>query len=104
MTMTTTKTYLNAIGEEIRLNITDPATGVPTTAGATVTSYKVIRPDGTTTTWNALVYDSNNLTYLTQEGDLSMVGRYKIQAYMEVGSSVKLTGETVQLYVYPLGG
>ena len=99
-----TKTYQNAIGEEIRLNITDPITGLPLTTGATFTCYNVTNPDSSTTTWAAQIYDLNNLTYLTQAGDLSQIGNYEIQTYVEWGGIVKIPGETYTLRVYPPGG
>jgi hypothetical protein len=46
---------------------------------ATSVAFSILKPDGTTETWEAEIYADNYLRYATQEGDLDQAGTYKIQ-------------------------
>lgn len=89
--------YAGDSGIEFRVSVVVDITA------ATLTSYKVIKPDGTTATWAATRYDNTTLTYTTQAGDMDLSGEYKIQAYVEFGPASKHTGETARFKVYKLG-
>lgn len=82
------KIYKNNIGIEFRIGV-----GVDLT-NATVTKYKVKKPSGLVVEWAATDYDATHLTYATVAGDLDEVGQYKLQAYIEIGPTTKIEGDT----------
>lgn len=86
------KVYVADVGTEIVLNC-----GADVSA-ATVKSIKVQKPDGTTTSWAAVLEGTNYLKYTIQDGDLDQAGAWKVQAYIEI-ASWKGLGETAKLKV-----
>ena len=84
--------YKNQVGVSITLD-----TGIDL-AGATLIRFNVIRPDGTTTTWQAAA-DGTNLQYITTEEDLSQAGLYLLIAYVEFHLSSKTPGDPYVLVV-----
>ncbi len=90
--------YRGAIGLQVCLVVGDP----PGTDGATLTTIKVRRPDGTATSWNASILDAETIYYTTLVGDLDMPGTYTLQAYVEYADGRKLHGEAVGLRVLDL--
>lgn len=77
--MTNITLYQNDFGHVINFTISGNG---QTTTGATLTRADVTKPDGTSTTWAAIVYDVNTLTYQTLAGDLASVGTYVVKPYM----------------------
>jgi len=88
----TEKCYIDTVGLEIILN-----TGIDLT-GASPTSIKVRKPDGTETEWAAGIKDNTKLSYVTQSGDLNVPGMYHLQANATLGGFTG-PGETVCLKV-----
>ena len=66
--------YVGEIGTEIIVDCGSVITG------ATETSLKVKKPDGTTASWAASIDGTNHLTYTIEAGDFDQVGTYYIQA------------------------
>ena len=92
--------YPGQIGYAIKFNIS--AYG-KTTTGATTTVVYAERPDGSTVTWNASIYDVDNLQYITQAGDLiSTPGIYKVQAGVAWNNGPIFLSDTATLIVSPL--
>lgn len=93
-----TKHYVNEIGAII---ILDAGADL---SSATSLSIKVKKPDGTTVTWPANVYNLNGQTnfvkYTTVEDDLDQAGRYELQPYI-VFPTWQGYGETAHFLVYP---
>lgn len=72
------KIYVGTIGTVIVL---DTKVDIST---ATKASIKVLKPDGVVTEWiGDVVTPGTSITYTTQGADLSVVGVYKLQAYIE---------------------
>ena len=74
--------YTDEIGTEI---IVDCGVDI---SGATPTTLKVKKPDGTEVEWTATIYNSNYLKYTTILGDFNQSGTYVLQ------TSLTLTGWT----------
>jgi hypothetical protein len=88
------KIYAGGVGVYILL-----ATGQVLT-NATKMEIHVKRPDGTEVDWTATRSTTlGSIEYLTDTGDLASPGLYKLQAYVEWGTS-KHFGETVDMIVY----
>ena len=87
------KIYKNDVGLIIELNMNEDI------SSATSLSYKVTKPDLTTTTWTPTIYGTNYLRYTTVAGDLSQAGEYKLQPCFTLGSWVGC-GNTVTFRVY----
>lgn len=94
------KIYVGDIGVIFRVN-----TGIDLTT-ATKTTLKVKLPDETAVEWTASIYGEKTngvLEYKSTSGDLSMVGTYRLQAYVELGTGGtdgKFFGETATFTVY----
>jgi hypothetical protein len=90
----TNKIYADTIGTVVVL---DTKVDIST---ATKASIKVLKPDGTVTEWIGSVVTPGNtsITYTTQGTDLSAVGVYKLQAYVETPIWTG-RGDTVQMEV-----
>ena|ERR1051325_5895999 len=60
-------------------------------------SYKVKKPDGTTTTWTPTVSNTaaGTTTYTTGSGDLGVVGTYSVQPQINYTSPAKTYFGTV---------
>ena len=87
------KIYVGDIGTDIILNTNE------TISSATITNMKVKKPDGTTATWVGALEGTTKIKYTVVEGDLSVAGTYKIQAYVSVSGWTGL-GETATFQVY----
>ena len=70
-------------------------------SSAAVHEIHVKYPDNTTAIWTASI-NGNIIEYVTQASDLSQAGRYKIQAYIEMGA-YKGFGDTTTLNVVNRG-
>lgn len=66
--------------------------------GASKVALKVKKPDGTEVEWIGTA-SGTKIEYVLQDGDLDQTGAYKIQAYVEFGTS-KMYGDTEGIYVY----
>jgi len=53
-------------------------------SSSSIHTINVVYPDGTIANWSASI-NGNFLEYITVAGDLDIAGRYKIQAYIEMG-------------------
>jgi hypothetical protein len=85
-----TKIYEGAVGVQIIL-ATDQDL-----EDATKMEIHVTRPDGTEATWPATKdVTPGSIIYTTLVSDLLQMGWYKLQAYVEWGSTSKHLGETV---------
>jgi hypothetical protein len=71
------QSYVGDIGTQI---IVDTGEAL---ASAIKTQLKIKKPDGTTVTKEATVSDVTKLLYAAIAGDLSAVGEYIVQAYVE---------------------
>jgi len=87
------KVYVGDVGTEIILNCGQDLTG------ATGVQIKVKKPDLTTTTWTASVYNNNYIKYVIQTNDLDQAGIYYLQASLTLGAWSGL-GETAMLKVH----
>lgn len=88
------KIYVGDVGLVITADIGE------NTAGASLTQFMVKKPDGTSATWTATIVDDFHISYTTLAADLNMAGPYKVQAYVEWGSSSKHRGESFIIQVY----
>lgn len=61
-------------------------------------SIIVRKPSGLSTTWVSVLEGTNSIQYTTLAGDLDEVGRWKLQAYIEM-PSWKGSGEVVMLVI-----
>jgi hypothetical protein len=82
------------IGTEINVDMQEDITG------ATVTKFKVRRPDGAVVEWTAEKDGLENLRYYTLANDLSQIGTYKLQPYVEL-PAWKGHGAVVEFKVLP---
>lgn len=90
------KVYVGDIGLKIIVDCGEDITG------ATTTSLKVQKPDGTTTSWSpANIYNSNYLRYTVTLNDFDQDGRYLIQASLTLAGWTGL-GETDIFTVSPV--
>ena len=91
------KVYVGDVGTDVIVDCGEDITG------ATGLSLKVKKPDGTASSWTGdiAVYNSNYLKYTIQSSDLSVDGRYKVQASLTLGTWTGL-GETDTFTVSPL--
>jgi len=87
------KIYVNEIGLTIILDAGQDITG------ATGITIEVQKPDGTTASWSAEVYDSQYVKYVTVEDDLDQVGTYKLQIELTL-SGWTGRGNTTSIRVY----
>ena len=87
------KHYVGEIGASLLID-----TGINVLA-ATLVRINVLRPDGEEATWDGVVYQTTIIKHIMQEGDVDVPGIYKLQAYIET-ETMKLRGETIELYVY----
>lgn len=79
------------VGTIIRLTITeDDDTTAVDVSGATVKTFYFLKPTGTKDYVTA-VFDSDGtdgkLVYTTIEDDIDTVGRWQVQAYVEIGAA-----------------
>ena len=88
-----TKHYVGEIGTVIIVDC-----GVDIT-GATPTTIKVKKPDGTEVEWTATIYDSNYLKYTTISGDFDQSGTYVLQASLTLTGWIGL-GDVATFEVY----
>jgi hypothetical protein len=86
------KIYKDEIGLAIILNCGQDV------SGATGVKIKAKKPDKTEVEWDAEVYDTKYIKYLTEDGDLDLPGTYYLQAYMTLGDWTG-PGNTVALTV-----
>ncbi len=91
--MSDDKHYVNEIGTEI---IVDCGQDV---SSATTTKLEVRKPDGTLAEWDATIYETDYLKYLTVAGDFDQAGLYAIQPYLVLPTWTG-RGETVTFYVF----
>lgn len=91
------KVYKGDIGTSI---ILDCGSDVST---ASAQEIKVQKPQGSTTTWSATVYNTNYLKHTTISTSVDDVGRYRLQAYVEL-TEWQGRGETADLTVYDYFG
>ena len=88
------KVYVGDVGTEI---IVDCGQSI---VGATATTLEILKPDGTTKSWTATIYQSNYLKYTVQADDLDMAGLWRVQAKLTL-SGWTGKGETDSFRVYP---
>lgn len=87
--------YIGEIGTDIILNLGEDITG------ATGRTIEVKKPDNTTDSWAASIYNSNYLKYTIQSGDFDQAGVYIFQAALTLSGWTGL-GDAVKLTVYSL--
>lgn len=92
------KVYVGSIGTLIALDCGEDV------STATVRTIKARRPDGTTVDWTSFADGTDGIAYTTVSGDLSMVGLWTFQAYVELPSGWKGPGDSVTLMVYGAHG
>jgi len=91
------KIYKGDIGTKI-IAVIDTSEDI---SGGTHT-FKVWKPDGTTTTWTAtyeLSGSDKTIYHTTVSGDLNVAGTYKLQPYIDITTWVG-HGNTIKLKVY----
>lgn len=89
--MTDTIIHVGDVGTIIRLTITEAdGTTAVDVSGATVKTFYFLKPTGTKINKTA-VFDSDGtdgkLKYTTLAGDIDTVGRWQVQAYVEIGAA-----------------
>lgn len=89
----TDKYYVGDTGTDI---IVDCGTAI---TGATATTLKIKKPDGTEVTWTAIIDGTDHLKYTTLIDDFSVPGTYFLQASITLGGWTGL-GETAQFMIY----
>lgn len=67
-------------------------------SAATGIKIKVKKPNNTEVEWDANVYNTNYIRYITQTNDLDLAGNYDLQSYMTLGSWTGF-GDTARLPV-----
>jgi len=87
-----TSVFAGDVGTEI---IVDCGADVST---ATVRNIVVRKPAGTRVVWPAQLLTSNLIKYTVVDGDLDVVGNWKLQAYIEMPSG-RWSGEVATLFV-----
>lgn len=87
------KIYKNDVGTKIRL---DAGSDI---SSATELKIKYLKPDGTKAEWPATPEGTQFAYYITQEADLNVVGKYKVQLYV-VLSAWKGHGEITDFSVF----
>jgi hypothetical protein len=87
------KVYVGDTGTAIELDV-----GV-SLAGATAQSIEARRPDGTTVSWAASVFETTKLRFITTNSTLDMAGDWKLQARVTLPSGT-WSGEVVKLTVF----
>lgn len=80
MTVYQNKVYVGDIGTEI---ILDTFTDL---SEATVVKIYVKKGDGSTAEWGASVVEGTKIKHVTVDGDISVSGVYKTQAYIEINT------------------
>jgi hypothetical protein len=70
---------------------------------ATVRKIKYSKPDGGVGDWPAAQETVMSISYITQAGDISISGRWKLQAYIET-LTWKRHGEVGMLNIKPILG
>jgi len=88
--------YVGEVGTEILVNCGCTITG------ATGTSLKIIKPDGSTATWTATISGTTHLTYTTITGDFNLAGEYILQAYLTINGWTG-HGTVIVFTVYAVG-
>lgn len=69
-------------------------------SGAIDTKMKVLQPDGSIVFWDAsLGTAEGELKHVTVAGDIDLVGKYLVSAYVEWGETSKYPGNPCTLYV-----
>ena len=86
------------VGTIIRLTITeDDDTTAIDVSGASVKTFYFLKPDGTKENVDA-EFDSDGtdgkLKYTTIAGDIDTVGRWQVQAYVEIGAAKYYSAKT----------
>jgi len=96
--MTNDEIYVGDVGVKITLHT------YVDLSEATVTSIKVLKPDGETEVWNGSISpaSSYDIVYFTNTDDLDQVGTYYIQAYVVWDDMSKHHGRTAELEVLDL--
>ena len=88
------KSYVGDIGTVITVD-----TGTPI-ADATVVKLMVLKPGASAEVeWTGAIYNTNYVRYTTVDGDFSIKGNYKIQAFVDTPSG-EWRGETFTIRVY----
>ncbi len=82
-------TYMNSVGYPITLNVDLDI------SDSTVRKILYRKPSGATGFWTAALQGLFEICYLVQEGDLDEVGRWEVQAYVEMPTGRALYGEIV---------
>ena len=87
--------YVGDIGTIIEV---DMATDI---SDATIYTFKVIKGDGSTTTWTPTIYNDNYLRYIVATDDFDVAGTYVLQPYLRFADWSGY-GDTVFFKVYEL--
>jgi hypothetical protein len=86
------------VGTIIRLTITeDDDTTAINVSGATVKTFYFLKPDGKKESVDAEFYSDGTdgkLKYTTIAGDIDTVGRWQVQAYVEIGLAKYYSAKT----------
>ena len=90
------KVYKNTYGQDLRVKVGKDL--------STAVSHMLLvkKPNGVETTWlTSIATPPTNgvLSHIITEGELNVLGLYKIQAYVQYASGI-FKGETVALRVY----
>ena len=71
--------FVGSIGEQIILNVGQDI------STSTIRRIRYKKPDGTVGEWNADLYDSQFIVYVTiDEHDLDQAGTWELQSYVEL--------------------
>jgi len=91
--MSDDKVYVGDVGTVILVDTLSDITS------STVRKILARKPNGIEIEWAAAVDSTTKLSYTTQDGDLDTVGKWMLQAYVELPSG-KWYGETAHFTVH----
>lgn len=86
--------HLNDIGTQFLTTVYDSNNNIVNLAPATTLQLLFKKPDGTMVTQTALLYTDGTdgkMYYNSAVGDLNQLGRWKLQGYVAIGSSIWYT-------------
>lgn len=89
-------TYIGSSGTTLYIR-----TGIDLTdVSITSFSIKVLKPNNTEVTWNAIIDPSNDtqMKYVILDTDIDIAGTYRIQSYVETATE-KFLGDTTSFIV-----
>jgi len=87
--MAANEIHINDVGTEFKLTISDAGAVVDLSPGGTTITVNFRKPDGTCFSKSADIVDAANgiVRYITESGDLDTTGTWKLQAFVDFGTT-----------------